>query len=445
VAAAVVDLQCGTCGATKGSVGKAYSAAYAVVGGTGPYTYSIVSGSLPAGLSLSSSTGTISGTPTVAGTYTFTAKVVDSKGKSDTTTCTLTIQPPPITADCGPCSASKATVGTAYSAVMTATGGAGGYTWSITSGSLPPGLTLNTATGRISGTPILGGTYTFTAKATDSQGNSDTDTCTITVNAPPVNLTCGSCGSSKIPAGSAVTSQLQISGGSGSYSFSLVSGSLPPGLTLNSGTGVISGTPTTAGTYTFTSKVVDSLGSSDTATCTMVVTQTITAGVYTTYTQGGWGASPSGNNPGMVLAKNFSTVYPAGSLTIGGTYKLTFTSAGAIANFLPQGGSAGALTGSAINSGSSNAGVFAGQVLALQLSVDFSNKGITHTGLAALTVTSGAMKGYTVAQVLAIANAVIGGSSAALPSGVSLSTLNSVVDAINNNFDNGVSNNGYLQ
>lgn len=89
--------------------------------------------------------------------------------------------------------------------------------------------------------------------------------------------------------------------------------------------------------------------------------------------------------------------------------------------------------------------MFAGQVLALRLSVDFSNAGITRTGLADLKVVSGKLKGSTVAQVLALANTVLGGTTSALPAGVSVSDLNAVVDAINNNFDNGTTNNHYLQ
>jgi hypothetical protein len=166
-------------------------------------------------------------------------------------------------------------------------------------------------------------------------------------------------------------------------------------------------------------------------------------GPYTTYTQGGWGAPPHGNNPGMLLKNNFATVYPGGFVAIGGTNKLTFTSALSIENFLPQGGTAGALAASATNPTSSAAGVFAGQVLALQLSVDFSNKGIKNGGLALLHVASGPLAGKTVAQVLAYANAALGGDG--LPAGISsISQLNDIVDKINNNFDNGTVNLGYL-
>jgi hypothetical protein len=167
--------------------------------------------------------------------------------------------------------------------------------------------------------------------------------------------------------------------------------------------------------------------------------------VFTTYTQGGWGSSPSGNNPGALLKAKFATLYPGGSVQIGGYKRLTFTSAYAIEKFLPQGGSAGVLTSNATNPTTSSAGVLAGQVLALRLSVDFSNAGITRAGLANLKLVSGELAGYTVAQVLSLANTVIGGNTGALPSGLSKSELNSIVDKINNNFDNGTTNNGFLR
>ncbi len=154
----------------------------------------------------------------------------------------------------------------------------------------------------------------------------------------------------------------------------------------------------------------------------------------TTVTQGGWGAPPHGGNPGMLLQTYFNSVYPNG-VKIGGNNTLTFTSAGAVRGFLPQGGTPGVLNASATNPTSSSAGVFAGQVLALQLNVDFSSIGVTTMGLGGVKLTSGPLSGYTVAQVLALANQVIGGNTAALPAGMGVSDLNNVVDGINNMFD----------
>jgi len=285
VVTAAIELQCGSCGGGNATVGQAYSSTLSVTGGTGPYAFSIVSGSsLPPGLTLNSSTGVISGTPsssiTQTTTYTFTSKVVDAKGNSDTQTCSIKVLVPAIDLDCGACSSSaKATVGQAYAESLTVSNGTPPYTFSITSGSLPPGLTLNTSTGAISGTPTTAGTYTFSSKVVDKNGSTDATSCSITVTAAPaktqtINLECGACGSNdNATVGQAYSESLTVNGGTPSYTFSITSGSLPPGLTLKTSTGVISGSPSTAGTYTFTTKVVDSKGNTDTASCTIKVCQ----------------------------------------------------------------------------------------------------------------------------------------------------------------------------
>jgi hypothetical protein len=272
-----IDLTCGACGSSAGTgqVGAAFSDTLTVLGGTAPYTFSIVSGSLPPGLTLNGSTGKITGHPATVGTYTFTAKVVDSRGNSDTASCTIVVKTSPIDLKCGACGSTpgSATAGVAYSDTLTVVGGLSPYTFIIVSGSLPPGLTLNTFTGKISGTPGTAGNYTFTAKAIDSRGNTDTATCTISVKVAPIDLTCGACGSSvgATLVGTSYADTLVVSGGIGPYTFSVTSGSLPPGLTLNATMGRITGTPAAAGTYGFTVKVADSKGNYDTATCAIVV------------------------------------------------------------------------------------------------------------------------------------------------------------------------------
>jgi hypothetical protein len=195
------------------------------------------------------------------------------------------------------------------------------------------------------------------------------------------------------------------------------------------------------GPTTFTYTITDGWGLTSTATVTVTVQSA--GGSYRTQTQGGWGSNPSGDNPGALLAANFTTVFSAGYVQVGGTHTLRFTGAAKVAKFLPAGGKAGKLTSSAVDPTKSKGGVFAGQVLALQISVAFSNAGVTRWGLASLQVQSGKLAGYTVAQVLALANSVLGGG--ALPSGLSLSDLNEVVDRINNNFVDGTTDLGYLQ
>jgi hypothetical protein len=163
---------------------------------------------------------------------------------------------------------------------------------------------------------------------------------------------------------------------------------------------------------------------------------------FKTFTIGGWGAKPSGNNPGKFLATNFGTVYPGGSVTVGGTKTLKLTSASAIEKFLPQTGSPSKLTQSYVNP-TWNVSSFAGQVLALKLNVDFSAAGLTRQGLGALTLVSGELRGKSVTEVLALANTVLGGGS--LPYGLSLSELHDIVSKINENFDGGTQNNGFLR
>jgi len=164
-------------------------------------------------------------------------------------------------------------------------------------------------------------------------------------------------------------------------------------------------------------------------------------GTDTTFTQGGWGSKPHGGNPGALLANNFGKVFGSAGVTIGisGGLNLKFDSATAIRNFLPATGTPGALTASATDPTTSSAGVFAGQVLALELSVAFSNAGITGSGLGSLHVQSGPLAGQTVAQVLAEANIALGGGP--LPAGVtSISALSDIVDQINSSCDGGVCN-----
>jgi len=203
---------------------------------------------------------------------------------------------------------------------------------------------------------------------------------------------------------------------------------------------VFTPTPFFSGVVTFTYTIRDAQQQTATATVTVTIKQaTCSLRGFRTQTQGGWGAAPTGGNAASLLHNSFAQVFPTG-IRIGGINTLTFTSAASIERFLPAGGTAGVLSSSATDPLLSTGGVFAGQVLALQISVGFSDAGVTKRGLGQLMY-----QGRSVNDILAMANTVLGGNVAALSQwGWSLSKLNDVVDAINNNFIDGTTNAGAL-
>lgn len=153
------------------SAGVAYSAytqgtAFLASGGTAPYVYT-QSGTLPPGMSFNATTRTITGTPSVPGSYSFTITATDANGCPGSTTYNLAINCPAIAV--APASIAGGTVNASYTQTFTATGGNGIYTWSVVSGSLPPGLTLSPG-GVLSGGPTVAGSSNFTVQARDSNG-----------------------------------------------------------------------------------------------------------------------------------------------------------------------------------------------------------------------------------------------------------------------------------
>jgi hypothetical protein len=245
-----------------------------VSGGSGSYTFFVSSGTLPTGLTLNTSTGAVSGTPTASGTFSIGVK--DSSGAVATGSCPFTINP----AISLTCSATGNTgeVGVAFSSpAMTVSGGTGSYTFFVSSGTLPTGLTLNTSTGAVSGTPTASGTFSIGVK--DSSGAVATGSCPFTIN-PAISLTCSTATSGN--AGIAFSSPaLTVSGGTGSYTFFISSGALPTGLTLNTSTGAISGTPTVSGTFSI--GVKDSSGTVATGTCPYTIYAQISCAAITAY------------------------------------------------------------------------------------------------------------------------------------------------------------------
>ncbi|PHV30213.1 autotransporter outer membrane beta-barrel domain-containing protein [Janthinobacterium sp. BJB312] len=330
------------------SVGTAYSQSVTAANGTGPYTYAISAGSLPAGLSLNTATGTLSGTPTAGGVFNFTVRATDSSTGDGpylgARAYSLTVASP--TLGVAPSTLPVPTVGVAYSQGITASGGTAAYSYAVTSGSVPAGLTL-AANGTLSGTPTTAGAYSFTVTATDSSGGagpytgaraysgtvaagaptagavsatvaygssanpitlnlgggaatsvavasaashgtatsngtsitytptagyggpdsftytasngvgtSAPATVTITVGGPTITITPGTVPAATV--GTAYSESVTAANGAAPYTYAISAGSLPAGLSLNTSTGLLSGTPTAAGTFNFTVRAEDS-------------------------------------------------------------------------------------------------------------------------------------------------------------------------------------------
>jgi len=308
-----------------------YSQTIRSTGGTGPLTFSAV-GSLPAGVSLSS-TGVLAGTPTTAGSYTFTVTGADTIGATGSQNLTVLINPA-VAITTGTLANWTAGLG-AYSQPISASGGTGSLVFAAT-GSLPPGLALS-STGVLSGTPTAAGSYSFSVTATDMVGASGNKNYTVVINSAVAlttttltNWTTGLAG---------YTQTIRASGGTGTLAFS-TTGTLPVGLVLSS-IGVLSGTPTTVGTYSFTAIATDSLGATGTHTYSVVINPAVslTTSLLATWTAG--------------LAGYSQTISASG-----GTGPLTFTAMGS----LPAGltlSSAGVLSGTPTSAGSATFTVMA--------------------------------------------------------------------------------------
>ena len=246
----------------SGKVSQNYAVALQAGGGSGAYGWSTVSGALSAGLALNATTGAITGTPSAAGTATFTARASDLNDPANvsdrTFNVTIAPAPPPpvlVTTTAIP----GGTVSKAYATTLQATGGAGACLWSLASGTLPAGLSLN-SNGTLAGTPSAAGTFTFTARASDAADatNSAQQSLTMTTAPMPVQLTIATKALPDASSGVAYGQLLDVFGGTAPFTWSIAAGALPPGLTLNATTGQVAGTPSQVGRWNFTVRVTDS-------------------------------------------------------------------------------------------------------------------------------------------------------------------------------------------
>ncbi len=229
-----------------------YSLQLTAAGG-GTLTWSINSGALPAGVTLSPG-GLLSGTPTTIGSSTFVVRVIDNNIREDTETLTLKVVDP-LTVN-APVPTPPAEVGKLLVVVPTAAGGTAPYAWTLTQGILPAGLTLDAATGKVGGVPTVPGLVSLTLTATDADGFTATLPLALTVKAKLALLT-KRIGPWKM--GRLYKKRLLTNGGVLPFKWT-IRGKLPLGVRFNTKTGAFVGTPRKAGVFRATVQVKDSLG-----------------------------------------------------------------------------------------------------------------------------------------------------------------------------------------
>jgi uncharacterized protein (TIGR03437 family) len=309
----------------NGTVGAAYTGVtFSASGGSNSYTFS---GQAPAGLTISPA-GTLSGTPATAGTFNFNVTVTDSYGYQASKTFSITIIPPVTIPTLSPLA--PGTTGVGYFQIVSATNGTPPYTFSVPSGSLPPGLALSTG-GLLSGTPLATGIFNFNVLANDSAGQQALKAFSVTIAAALAIPT-----ASPLAAGTVGTSYSQITsatGGTPPYSFSVLSGNLPPGLTLNPD-GTLNGVPGAAGTFSFTVQVLDATGQRMFKTFSIAIAGALSMATTSALAGGTVGVSysqtitASGGNPPYTFAISSGTAPPGLGLSASGALSGIPTTAG---------------------------------------------------------------------------------------------------------------------
>ena len=254
----LTKLTLGPEGTTPATVGTPYSLQMTATVSE-PKTWSISSGALPAGLGIDGSTGLISGTPTAAGQFNFTVLAqMNSDSRSDTKALGIVVREQVGIAGSEPFTTARRAVtevSLAFDAMLTAAGGTGTYTWSLTSGALPPGLSLTD--GAIAGTATTPGVYRFNAAATDSEGRVANYPATVVVAA---KLAVSTLLLRPGKVGKLYAAKVATLGGVKPATWRIFRGPLPRGIRFDRTTGRLLGIPTRPGRYRVTFEATDALG-----------------------------------------------------------------------------------------------------------------------------------------------------------------------------------------
>jgi Bacterial Ig domain/Putative Ig domain len=290
-------------------VGLSVEQQFQATGGVGSYTYRVTTGSVPPGLTLSSSTGFLFGNPKMAGSFMFTVTASDTLGGSARQTCNLFVYPAVTVTDSGPFNRD---VGTFYDETFQPSGGTGLYKLSV-SGNVPAGVnfsstsTYSSSPGVLSGILTVARNYSFALTISDTLGGGGTSTYSGTIN-PPLSISNVTLGIADV--GVPYQEAIAVTGGDKLYTFTTTSGTLPAGLSLSAG-GYLTGTASAPGSFTFTVTITDGSGGSLSRRFTLNVFNPLTSPVYVDSRFTGPDGIDPATDPGLhlVLGGNaFSTI-----------------------------------------------------------------------------------------------------------------------------------------
>jgi hypothetical protein len=305
----------------EATLGASYNASLLATGAKAPFRWTVLPDvASPPGLTFGAN-GQITGVPTVAGTYSFTASVTATTEDGEATAFqrgSLTIRPAEVTILTG-CPLADATVGRPYSLSLRASGGSS-FTWSADPYSLPPGVSLGT-NGQLAGTPLVPGTYVMALSARSNGAGQASAKTSCRLNVIPATVGLASGCSLRATVSVPYAQTLTPEGGYGPYRFGLI-GHLPLGLAMTEN-GAIAGIPEVDGSYPFTVQVTDSRGVESVQNCNLSVTApafnlssacplpaATTGAVYSTQLPGGYTYSLAGGSLPVGLSLS-----PSGTIT----------------------------------------------------------------------------------------------------------------------------------